>query len=181
MLPRSDRLIEELENWVEQRKGRKGNAEDHRSSCCCSLLHFQIKLHWKDSHELKRTSWYEQWHIQACILHESFHLDINMFRSKKWWGLLKSGFLCQKYEEPSTTLLQKSQFLYGFTGPMGNYSQPSGGWFGGRETPELGGKVSRWAEQRPSASGLWFCISKMQTLGITPVTLECCFDLKLLL
>ena len=43
-------------------------------------------------------------------------------------------------------IAKKSKFLQDFTSPMGTHHhmpskcQPQGGWFGGRETPELGGR-----------------------------------------
>lgn len=86
-------------------------------------------------------SWREQVDISGG------KMDINMFRSKKCWDMLKSGSLMPEIWRTFNHFIAKIVNFYMVSLAQWetihhkpSKCQPSGGWFGGRETPELWGE-----------------------------------------
>lgn len=141
MLPRSDRLIGQLENKSGTKKGKC------RTTDAIFVAHFSTFR--SSCIEKTARSWREQVDISGG------KMDINMFRSKKCWDMLKSGSLRPEIWRTPNHFIAKIVNFYMVSlaqwetiHHIPSKCQPSGGWFGGRETPELwGGKVARWFQR----------------------------------
>ena len=114
---------------------------------------------------------------RVFVLHENFHRDIKMFRFKKWCDMLKSGFLRQKYEEPSVYCKKVNFYMISLAQweliiiCLQNASL---------KVDDLEAvKHQSWGEGFSTTFKRFRIVilpdpfpSKMQTLGITPVILE---------